>query len=79
MLTLVLAGLAGSFFDSLLGATKQAIYWCPFCQKETERFPTHLCGTGTVYYRGWRWLDNDWVNFLASLAGALVAVCLWGI
>jgi len=76
---LVLAGLAGSFFDSLLGATIQAIYWCPACQKETERFPNHLCGTGTVHLRGWRWLDNDWVNFLASLAGALVAVGIWGL
>ena len=71
-----LGGLAGSFFDSLLGATVQAIYWCPTCLKETERTPTHLCGTETVFLRGWRWLDNDWVNFLASLAGALVCLAL---
>lgn len=68
-----LGGLFGSFFDSLLGATVQAIYWCPACQKETERHPRHLCGAETSQTRGWTWLDNDWVNFLASLVGAAVA------
>jgi uncharacterized protein (TIGR00297 family) len=73
----LLGGLAGSFFDSLLGATVQAIYYCPACHKETERHPRHLCGTETVQKRGWRWLNNDWVNFAASLVGALAAVALW--
>ena len=52
----------------------QSIYWCPACGKETERSPRHTCGSETRHYRGWRWLDNDWVNGLASLAGALVAL-----
>jgi uncharacterized protein (TIGR00297 family) len=72
----LLGGLAGSFFDSLLGATIQAIYWCPACEKETERFPQHLCGAPTTPFRGWRWLDNDWVNFSASLVGALVSLAV---
>jgi uncharacterized protein (TIGR00297 family) len=73
----VLGGVSGSFFDSWLGATIQAIYWCPACNKETERHPLHTCGSETGHYRGWRWLDNDWVNGLASLAGALVALIIW--
>jgi uncharacterized membrane protein len=73
----LLGGLAGSFFDSLLGATVQAMYYCPACQKETERHPRHLCGAETVQRRGWGWLNNDGVNFAASLAGALVAMALW--
>lgn len=68
-----LAGLLGSFFDSLLGATVQAIYYCPKCKKETERHPLHSCGTATTLRRGWRWLDNDWVNFFSALAGAWLA------
>ncbi|MCK5314481.1 MAG: DUF92 domain-containing protein [Anaerolineales bacterium] len=72
-----LAGLSGSTFDSFLGATVQAIYYCPQCQKETERHPVHTCGTGTTRLRGWRWLNNDMVNFACSLVGAIVAIGLW--
>jgi uncharacterized protein (TIGR00297 family) len=68
------AGLLGALFDSLLGATVQAIYYCPTCQKETERTPTHSCGTETAQIRGWRWLDNDWVNFVCGAFGVGVAL-----
>ncbi len=70
-------GLAGSLFDSLLGATVQAIYYCPSCKKETERHPLHLCGNETTLAHGWPWLNNDLVNFACSLIGALVAVGLY--
>jgi uncharacterized protein (TIGR00297 family) len=71
-----LSGLGGSLFDSLLGATVQAIYYCPACQKETERYPTHSCGTPTVQIRGWKWLDNDLVNFACGAFGVLmILVC----
>jgi uncharacterized membrane protein len=71
------AGLLGSFVDSALGATVQAIYYCPKCKKETERYPLHYCGTPTMLYRGWPWLDNDWVNFLSSAFAALLAAALF--
>ncbi len=71
-----LAGLIGSLFDSLLGATAQANYYCPACQKETERYPLHTCGTATVQIRGWKWLDNDWVNFACGAAGSVLAIGL---
>lgn len=69
------AGLAGSLFDSLLGATVQRIYWCPMCQKETER-QVHTCGAKTTPLRGVGWMNNDVVNFLASLVGAVLAGAL---
>jgi uncharacterized protein (TIGR00297 family) len=76
-IAVTLAGVAGSTFDSWLGASLQAIYYCPQCNKETERSPRHTCGTPTVFQHGWRWLNNDWVNFLCSLAGAATAYGLW--
>src|SRR5215213_2647533 len=68
------AGLAGSLFDSLLGATVQAMYYCPADQKETERHPRHTCGTETIHIRGWKWLNNDWVNFACGALGVLIAL-----
>ncbi len=71
---ITLAGLLGALFDSLLGATVQAIYYCPTCQKETERHPVHLCNTETHYFRGWKWLTNDWVNFACAGFGVVIAL-----
>ena len=71
----IVGGLAGSLFDSLLGATVQGIYYCERCAKETES-PIHRCGHAARPLRGWIWLNNDVVNFLASLVGGLVAASL---
>lgn len=72
-----IAGLFGSLFDSLLGATVQAIYYCPSCQKETERYPLHGCGTETIQIRGWKWLGNDWVNWACGAFGVVIACSLF--
>jgi uncharacterized protein (TIGR00297 family) len=68
-------GLVGSLFDSLLGATVQRIYFCDRCRQETES-PVHRCGQPTRPLRGWGWLNNDVVNFIASLLGGVVAASL---
>ncbi len=69
------SGLLGALFDSLLGATVQAIYFCEYDETQTES-KIHTCGRATRLLRGWRWLDNDGVNFIASVLGSLVAVGL---
>jgi uncharacterized protein (TIGR00297 family) len=71
----LIGGVAGTLADSALGATVQAMYWCPRCQQETER-RVHRCGQETEYLRGARWLDNDGVNFVSTAAGAAVAALL---
>ncbi len=74
---IVMGGLVGSLVDSVLGASVQAIYWCPTCNKETERHPTHTCGSPTSQVRGWSWFNNDVVNFACSITGAIVSAGLW--
>lgn len=74
LFAIAFAGLFGSIVDSILGASLQAIYYCPTCEKETERTPFHICGTPTTFKRGWKWLNNDWVNAVCALAGGLFMV-----
>ena len=69
----VAGGLGGALVDSLLGATVQAVYWCPVCGKETER-RVHACGTATLPRRGRAWVDNEVVNLGCALAGALAGL-----
>jgi len=71
----VSGGLAGSLFDSLLGATLQGVYYCDYCASETES-RIHRCGRRSRRLRGWEWLNNDVVNFLASLVGGTMAMSL---
>lgn len=68
----LLGGLAGSLADSLLGATLQAIYHAP-AGGETER-AVGPDGAPNRPLRGWRWMNNDMVNFLSSLVGGSVGL-----
>ncbi len=65
-------GIAGALLDSILGASLQALRYCPACERDCEtRY--HACGGGTQLRRGVSWIENDAVNFAATLCGALVA------
>ena len=70
-----LGGFIGALFDSLMGATVQAMYYSEARQKPTEK--SHEAdGTPNRLLRGWPWLNNDWVNFISSIIGALIAAGL---
>jgi uncharacterized protein (TIGR00297 family) len=67
-----IGGVVGALLDSLLGASVQGLRWCTICACECET-RRHDCGAATVLRRGVGWIENDAVNFAATLCGALVA------
>jgi uncharacterized protein (TIGR00297 family) len=74
----LLGGLLGAWADSFLGATVQAVYWCPTCGKETER-RLHTCGTPTRLARGSLWVDNEVVNLACAAVGAMGGALVYGL
>ncbi len=68
----VWAGFLGSLFDSVLGASVQALYRDPLSGQPTEQPRT--ADRAHALIRGFRWINNDVVNFLASVVGVL---CAW--
>jgi len=66
------AGVAGMAADSLCGAALQGAFECASCGAHHERADA-LCHEPVKLIRGWRWLDNDGVNVVATLVGAGVA------
>jgi uncharacterized membrane protein len=77
--TIILVSLAGGFvgctIDSLFGATIQGMWRCQVCGKHTEK-KMH-CGEPADYLRGNRFFDNNMVNLISGLLGALVAIFLY--
>ena len=71
----LLAGTLGSLFDSLLGATVQGIYYSDRRGKETEK-SSEADGTTNRLVRGRRWIDNDVVNFAATMMGAILGALI---
>lgn len=66
------AGFLGSGIDSILGASLQVQYRDPATGALTER--TVVEGRPAVRVHGLPWINNDMVNFLASLGAVL---CAW--
>lgn len=71
----LIGGFVGALFDSLLGATAQAMYFSERRHRLTEK-AFEADGTPNQHERGLKWLNNDWVNFISSLVGALVSAVL---
>lgn len=67
----LLGGTTGMLADSLLGATLQASYLCPQCDKPTES-RVHSCGTSTELMRGLPMVNNDLVNVAGAAIGAII-------
>jgi uncharacterized protein (TIGR00297 family) len=65
-----IAGFTASVVDSLFGATVQAMYRDP---ESGELRETDLRSSGDIV-RGYKWINNDVVNLMATAAGALLSV-----
>ncbi len=68
-----LAGFLGALVDSYLGAVVQEQRFCDVCNGRTEANP-HTCGNPTRHVSGMRGFNNDVVNFLCVLTGALIGL-----
>ena len=62
--------------DSLLGASIQAIYYDPVREKGTERIVLRPDGSPAKPLRGFPWMNNDMVNLISSMCGAISAALL---
>jgi uncharacterized protein (TIGR00297 family) len=72
--TTMIAGLVGCSVDSVIGATVQGIYRCSICNKITEN--RKHCGSPSIPLRGYKAIDNNVVNLIATIFGAAFAVLL---
>jgi uncharacterized protein (TIGR00297 family) len=68
--SVIAAGVVGMAFDSLLGATVQALYTV------SGGPPTEMPTRNATLVRGLRWMTNPVVNLAATTLGAVVAAML---
>lgn len=72
ILVCVAGGLSGAVVDSLLGALVQRKGFCTVCHRPTEALKH--CGEPTIVTGGAPFIENNVVNLLATLAGALASL-----
>ena len=66
---IIFAGIIGNLSDSILGSSIQAKYKCNVCSEIIEK-PFH-CRRSAVLIKGFRWINNDVVNFATAVIGGL--------
>ena len=74
MMIIFISGFLGSTFDSVLGSTLQGKFNCVICNKTVDN-KIH-CGKNSDLISGIKWLNNDAVNFAASLSGGITSLVL---
>jgi uncharacterized protein (TIGR00297 family) len=67
----IISGFVGAVADSILGATVQRKGYCAVCGAQTENLLHH--GEPTKVVSGLPFVDNNFVNLLATIVGAIAA------
>jgi len=70
-----LGALLATNLDSLLGGTVQGVSRCQECNQKTESLMHH--GKPTIPVKGFRILDNNAVNLIATIAAAFISIGLY--
>jgi len=71
-----LIGFFAMVTDSTLGALLQGRFYCETCKVASE-WRVHRCGSQTTRESGRAWLNNDGVNFLATVMAGGAALVTW--
>lgn len=70
-------GVFGALVDSLLAGSAQAVYYCPTCERITER-PERCDGERAEPVRGWWWLTSEGIDLVCAIVGAAVSAAIIG-
>jgi uncharacterized protein (TIGR00297 family) len=68
------SGIAGMLADSIVGSVWQASYRCDVCKATTER--SIHCDRPAILIAGYALINNDAVNVICCLAGAVTALAV---
>lgn len=71
---ILIFGFFGNLVDTLLGAFVQASYQCLHCEVITEK-QSH-CGKNTKLIKGFRFLNNDIVNFFSVFFALVMGIVI---
>jgi len=77
ILVVTISGVLGSIIDSFLGASVQSQFKCRICGKITEK--RMHCNQVSAHYKGLKWVNNDFVNFITSLSGGIIFIPIKGL
>ncbi len=76
-LIILISSFLGNIFDSLVGGILQAEYTCTVCAKNTEK--EEHCGKKSIHTKGIKFINNDFVNFVAGFFSISVSLIIYNI
>lgn len=72
LIIITLSGMLACVLDSMLGSTIQCKFTCKVCKRIIEK--KEHCGFPANHSKGFKWLNNDGVNFATSIFGGLISI-----